>query len=74
MDIGTELKKQRHLRFISKLKMSEDIGIPCATITNIEEGRTSPRLSNVLKMCSYLGLTLVLEKNNKEEEEENEEI
>lgn len=62
MDIGNELKKERHLRFISKLKMSEDIGIPSATITNIEEGRTDPRLGNIQKICEYLGLELSLNK------------
>lgn len=56
--IGKKLKDYRHSHYISKMQMAKDTGISMMTISNIEEGRTSPTLVNIEKICEYLGLSL----------------
>lgn len=58
--IGKKLKDYRHSHYISKMQMAKDTGISMMTISNIEEGRTNPTLSNIKKICDYLGLSLMI--------------
>ena len=60
VSIGRKLKDYRHSHYISKMQMAKDTGISMMTISNIEEGRTNPTLSNIKKICDYLGLSLMI--------------
>lgn len=58
MDIAYHLKNLREIRGLSIIELSELCAISVATLTAIEEGRKSPGIKMVEKICRCLEMSL----------------
>ncbi|SHK45776.1 helix-turn-helix domain-containing protein [Tepidibacter formicigenes] len=52
----TDLRLKKN---VSSRKMSLDLGLSNSYITQIENGKKSPSIDNLYKICDYFGITIV---------------
>jgi transcriptional regulator with XRE-family HTH domain len=60
-DIGQQIKRIRRERGISQLDLFVLTGHSLVTISNIETGKTNPRLSTLQQIAEALGTTLTID-------------
>lgn len=56
--IGSDLRKMRESRRITRKEIAEKMYISEETIRRIEKGENDPRLSTLIPICNYLDIDL----------------
>lgn len=59
-EICTSAKKLRDEKGLSQSQVSFESEVTSQTIVNIEKGKTSPSIENILKLLKVYGKTLVI--------------
>ena len=57
MKFCTILKELRSERGLSQLQLSYLVDISQSTLARFELGQSEPRLSDIMKLCDYFGVT-----------------
>lgn len=57
MTIGAKIRSIRHQRGLSKLGLSREMGIPCATLKTWEDDENIPRADSLGHLCVALNVS-----------------
>lgn len=57
-EIGKQIKERRKMLRITQRDLADLVGMSVNTLNKIEQGKSNPRLQNVLKIVEAVGLEL----------------